>query len=128
MNKVVLVGRITRDVELRYTSDQAAVARITLAVNRRKKEDGADFISCTAWRKTAEIMDKYLHKGDQLAVSGHIRTGSYEKDGQKVYTTEVVVEEMTMLGGKKHEAKPEQNADSDGFVNVPENLEDYLPF
>ena len=92
MNKVQLVGRITKDIELRYTVDQMAVARFTLAVNRRKKDDGADFISCTAFKKTAEIMEKYLHKGDQIAVIGHIHTGSYDKDGKKVYTTEVMVE------------------------------------
>ena len=111
MNKVHLIGRTTKDIDLRYTTQGTAVARFTLAVNRRKKEDGtqeADFISCIAWSKTAEIMDKYVHKGDQVGVVGRIQTGSYEKDGHKVYTTDVVIEELEFLTKKQSaEVTPE---------------------
>lgn len=130
MNQCALIGRVTKDIELRYTQNQKAVARFTLAVDRRKSDDDADFISCIAWNKTAEIMEKYVHKGDQVGVSGHIRTGSYEKDGHKVYTTDVIVEELKLLGGKRdqaQQAKPEPKTDADGFMNANDIDED-LPF
>ena len=106
MNNVCLLGRLTRDPELRYTPQGGvAVVRFTLAVNRRlgkeKRQEiesnhgqTADFISCTAWRQTAELIANYCHQGDQIAVEGRIQTGSYEKDGRRIYTTDVVVNTM----------------------------------
>ena len=114
MNKVELVGRTTKDLEVRNTQSGTAVVRFTVAVNRRKKDDGADFISCVAFGKTAENMGKYVHKGDMVGVSGRIQTGSYEKDGQKVYTTDVIADEVEFLQTKGE--KKEQ--DNDGFEPV----------
>lgn len=103
MNKVVLIGRLTKDPDLRFGAGSGtAVVRFTVAVNRRKKEDGADFISCIAFGKTGETIAQYLTKGRQVAINGNIRTGSYEaKDGTKRYTTEVVVETFEFLGSNK---------------------------
>lgn len=108
MNNVCLTGRLTRDPELRYTPSGAAVVRFTLAVDRRmtkekraeaesKNQPTADFITCTAWNKTAELIANYLQKGRKIAVQGRIQTGSYEKDGRTVYTTDIVVETMEFL-------------------------------
>ena len=133
MNKWQAIGRITKDIEVRYTQSQTAVARFTLAVNRRKKEDGtqeADFISCMAWGKTAEIMDKYVHKGDRIGIVGRIQTGSYEKDGQKHYTTDVVVEELEFLEKKKDSAQSGGQSAQQG--EIPEGFsqltDDDIPF
>jgi len=101
MNKVLLTGRITRDLELRKTQSGTSILRFTLAVNRRFKQEGqpdADFISCTAWAKTADTMNQYLHKGSLIGVEGRITTGSYQdKDGKTVYTTDVTVENFDFL-------------------------------
>jgi len=103
MNRVVLVGRLTKDPELRTTASGISQTRFTLAVNRRTAgADGqreADFISCVAWRGTAEAIAKYLTKGRELAVEGRIQTGSYDaQDGTKRYTTDVVVDNFTFIG------------------------------
>ena len=99
MNNVVLIGRLTRDPEVRYTaSTQMAVARFSLAVDRAGRDKGADFINCVAFGKTAELMEKYTAKGLRLAVQGHIQTGSYDKqDGTKVYTTDVVADRVEFI-------------------------------
>lgn len=132
MNKVILMGRLTRDPEIRYTQGQESmcIAKYTLAVDRRgPKRDGeqtADFISVTAFGKAGEFVEKYVKKGTKLVVSGHIQTGSYtNKDGQKVYTTEVVTEDQEFAESKKSEGNQES---SDGFMNIPEGIEEDLPF
>lgn len=104
MNNVVLIGNITRDIELKYTASQKAMVRFSVAVSRRRKEDGADFINCLAWDKTAENMERYLHKGSKVAVRGRIQTGSYEKDGARVNTFEVIAEDVEFLDSKREEA------------------------
>lgn len=103
MNKCELLGRLTKDIELKYTqNDNKAVARFTLAVNRRGKDAGTDFISCIAWDKTAELLQKYCKKGSQVGIVGRMQTGSYiDKDTKKVYTTDVVVEELDIIWDKK---------------------------
>ena len=110
LNVVALTGRLTRDVELKYTQGGDAVCRFTLAVNRPFKnangENEADFVNCTAWRKTAETMSNFLSKGSLVGVEGAIRTGSYEKDGQRIFTTEVNVNNFTFLETKR---EAEQN-------------------
>lgn len=131
MNAVQLIGRITKDVDLRYTkTEQKPFCRFTLAVNRMRKDDGADFIGCVAWGKTAENMSLYVSQGDQLAITGRIQTGSYERDGHKIYTTEVIcssVEFLRKKGGQ--DQKTEINTKSpDDFIDVPEGIEDELPF
>lgn len=140
MNKVILMGRLTKDPDIRYTSSDTplAVARYTLAVDRRFKKDGdqsADFISCVTFGKSAEFVGKYLKKGVKIAITGRIQTGSYEnKDGQKVYTTDVVVEEHEFAQSKSKEdgsfdSSVEAGDIDDGFMNTPDDFgDDDLPF
>lgn len=135
MNVVVLMGRLTRDPETRYSQDGKAVTRFTIAVDRRTKEKEADFISCVAFGHTAEFIDKYFKQGKRIAVDGRIQTGSYtNKEGKKVYTTDVVVNNAEFAESKGNdyqqgfapaERKPEKE---DDFVTVPEGIEEELPF
>lgn len=110
MNKVCILGRMCKDVELKYTQNQKAFTKFSVACNRRGKDAGTDFISCMAWDKTAEFMQKYCTKGMQVAITGRIQTGDYDdKDGKKVYTTDVIVEEITPIWNKKEENAPFEN-------------------
>lgn len=136
MNRVILCGRLTRDPEVRYanTSNGAmATARYTLAVDRRSKEQATDFISCVAFGKSGEFVEKYLRKGTKVIVSGRIQTGSYtNKDGQKVYTTDVVVEEHEFAESKSASgttsAPAPAQTDADGFMHIPDGIDEELPF
>ncbi len=145
MNKVILMGRLTRDPEVRYSAgDNAlAIARYTLAVDRRFKRDGeatADFINCVSFGRTAEFAEKYFHQGIRIVVSGRIQTGSYtNREGQKVYTTEVVVEEQEFAESKAASERnsaqapapsaPEpESVSADGFMNIPDGIDEELPF
>ena len=143
MNRVILMGRLTRDPEVRYTqgSEPMAVARYTLAVNRRvRKDDGsqeADFINIVAFRKAGEFAEKYFRQGVRVLVSGRIQTGSYtNKDGQRVYTTDVIVDEQEFAdsknsSGRTGDYQPTSTPSSvgDGFMNIPDGVEDEgLPF
>ena len=129
MNKVILMGRLTKDVETRY-SGEMAVARYSLAVDRKFKKEGeqtADFINCVAFGKNGEFAEKYLHKGMKIAVTGRIQTGNYkDKDGKTVYTTDIVVEEHEFCESKNNYANAK--ADADGFMSIPDNVDDELPF
>lgn len=124
MNKVCLIGRSTSDVELKQTSTGRDYVKFTLAVDRglgkEARESGkqtADFISCVAWGQTAEFLNKYIHKGDRLGITGKIQTGSYiNNDGDKVYTMDVVVENTTLLEGKKENTK---NTEADSMAWLP---------
>lgn len=107
MNHFVGIGRLTRDPEVKYTQSGNAVARFTLAIDRRRSADGnhqADFISCVAWEKTAEVIAQYVSKGQKIAVDGRIQTRSYDKDGRKVYVTEVIVQSMEFCDSKRDAA------------------------
>ena len=130
MNKVILTGRLTRDPEVRY-SGETAVARYALAVDRKFKKEGeatADFINCVAFGKSGEFVEKYLRKGTKIAITGRIQTGSYtNKDNQKVYTTDIVVEEHEFCESKGTQEAP-ANTDSDGFMSIPDNIDEELPF
>ncbi len=156
MNKVILMGRLTRDPEVRYSAgdNSLAVARFTLAVDRRFRRDrdgndaSADFISCVSFGRQAEFAEKYFRKGLKIAVTGRIQTGSYtNRDGQKVYTTEVVVEEQEFAESKSATdsynsaphpqaaparqpsvPSPEETGDTDGFMNIPDGIDEELPF
>ena len=143
MNKVILMGRLTRDPEMRYAQNEngTAVARYSLAVDRRFKRDGeqdADFIGCVVFGKGAEFAEKYLQKGTKIVVTGRIETGSYtNKDGQKVYTTNVVVEEQEFAeskaasqgnGGGYQNAGSNNSTSGDGFMNIPDGVDEELPF
>jgi len=135
MNKVILMGRLVADPEVRYSQGQNAtcIARYRLAVDRKFKKDGeadADFISCVALGRNGEFAEKYLHKGMKIAVIGRIQTGSYtNKDGAKVYTTDIVVEEHDFCESKKTSAQGNApQTDSDGFMNIPDGFDEELPF
>ena len=152
MNKVILMGRLTRDPDVRYSQGENSmcIARYTIAVDRRGRRDNnsdaqtADFISCVAFGRTGEFAEKYLKKGTKICVTGRIQTGSYtNKDGQKVYTTDVVVEEHEFAesrnaqgsnpgfnGGNQAPAFDAGNNQSqgDGFINIPDGIDEELPF
>lgn len=145
MNKVILIGRLTRDPEVRYSQGEqsTAVARYTLAVDRRFRREGdqqtADFIGCVAFGRQGEFAEKYLRKGIKIAITGRIQTGSYtNRDGQKVYTTDVVVEEQEFAeskaasennGGFVPTDRPSPSvAAGDGFMNIPDGIDEELPF
>lgn len=141
MNKVILMGRLTRDPEVRYSQNDTsmAIARYTLAVDRRFNRDGeqnADFISCVVFGKGAEFAEKYLQKGMKILVTGRIQTGSYtNKDGQKVYTTDVVIDDQefaesraSSAGGGNPGNSSNNSTSKDGFMNIPDGLDDELPF
>ena len=145
MNKVILMGRLTRDPEVRYSQGEnsTAIARYTLAVDRRNArgnngdDQTADFINCVAFGRSGEFAEKYFRKGIKLLVSGRIQTGSYtNKDGVKVYTTEVVVEDQEFAESKNspdangaNRPAPAASTDgSDGFMNIPDGIDEELPF
>lgn len=145
MNKVILMGRLTRDPEVRYSQGEnsMAIARYTIAVDRRVRRDGdqqtADFINCVAFGRSGEFAEKYFHKGIKIAVTGRIQTGSYtNKDGQRVYTTDVVVEEQEFAESKSASANnagaaaangnAAGSAIGDGFMNLPDGIDEELPF
>lgn len=138
MNKLILMGRLTKDPEVRYSQGEksTAVARYTLAVDRKFNRDGepnADFINCIAFGKNGEFTEKYLHKGIKILVEGRIQTGSYtNKDGMKVYTTDVVVESCEFAESKNasqnERPQPAPQTDSDGFMNIPDGIDEELPF
>ena len=134
MNKVVLMGRLTRDPEIKYMADDKAVARYTMAVDRRFKKEGneqtADFISCVSFGNTAVFLEKYGHRGTKFVAEGRIQTGSYtNKEGNKVYTTDVVVDSLEFAESKKNQGT-EGNVITmpDGFMNIPDGMEEELPF
>lgn len=144
MNKVIIMGRLTREPEVRWTQanssqEQICIARYTLAVDRRTKDNGADFPQVVAFGRAAEFAEKYLHKGTKLVVTGRIQTGSYtNRDGIKVYTTEVIAEDQEFAESKAaagdrqdtwqqgNESQPAQ--DADGFMNIPDGIDEELPF
>lgn len=124
MNKVVLMGRLTKDPEVRYSAGEnnTAVARFSVAINRRANNAETDFINCVAFGKTAELIEKYFKKGNRICVSGRIQTGSYtNKDGAKVHTTDVVVEELDFVE-TKGEGATSAPADTNGFEPINEAL------
>ena len=134
MNSVQLIGRLTRDPEIRYTDGGASIARFGLAVDRRfKQENGADadFINIVSFGKTAEFIEKYFHKGMKIALNGRIQTGSYtDKDGKKVYTTDIVAETVEFCESKGTSSNndataPAQNGE---FMNIPDGIDEELPF
>ena len=148
MNKVILMGRLTRDAEIRYSQGESstAVARFTVAVDRRFRRDNdeqtADFIGCVAFGRTAEFLERFGRKGTKFVLEGRIQTGSYtNKDGQRVYTTDVIGEEQEFAeskaaaannGGGYQQAAPSRpeptQAAGDGFMNIPDAIDEELPF
>ena len=134
MNKVILMGRLTADPEIRYSQgqngEQMAIARFSVAVDRRFKKENdasADFPSCVAFGKTADFVGKYFYKGMKIALEGRLQTGSYEKDGVKHYTTDVIAEAVEFAESKKAAAE-EAAQPSPGFTEIPTDIENDLPF
>jgi single-strand DNA-binding protein len=135
MNQISLIGRLTKASELKYTQSGTAIFKNSIAINRKFKREETDFINILAFGKTAELIANHVNKGDQLGIEGHIQTGSYEKDGQKKYTFEVVVDSITFIGGKKEQA-PKYTADpsnpikkdNDPFTGQTDVSDDDLPF
>lgn len=136
MNKVILMGRLTKDPEVRYSQGVSAnqiVARYTLAVDRRfSKENEADFINCVVFGKSAEFSEKYFRKGTNVLIEGRIQTGSYtNQKGEKIYTTDIVVESQEFAESKKQgeeQPRPNMTVSADGFMNIPDNIDEELPF
>ena len=157
MNKVILMGRLVRDVEVRYSQGDAstAIGRFSLAVDRRvsrnnpNNEPTADFISCVAFGRQAEFLERFGKKGVKFVVEGRIQTGSYtNRDGQKVYTTDVIVENIEFAESKSASSNNSGNtgysnnsysapapaqasapaAAGDGFMNIPDGIDEELPF
>ena len=139
MNKVILIGRLIKDPDVRMGTNDTKIARYTLAVNRKyhkNNEPTADFIGCVALGKNGEFAEKYLYKGIKIAVTGRIQTGSYtNRDGQKVYTTDVLIEEQEFVESKKSQSEeqsqppvPSPEQDTSGFMDMPSIMDDELPF
>ena len=134
MNSVQLIGRLTRDPEIRYTDGGASIARFGLAVDRRfKQENGsdADFINIVSFGKTAEFIEKYFHKGMKIALNGRIQTGSYtDKDGKKVYTTDIVAENVEFCESKGTSSNNDAQAPAPNgdFMSIPDGMDEELPF
>ena len=135
MNKVILLGRLTRDPEIRYSAgtNSTCVAKFSLAVDRKRAKEGepsADFINCTCFGKIGEFAEKYLHKGMKIAVEGRWQTGSFtNKDGVKVYTNDCIIENIEFADSKKEQTPPSQpQTDEDGFMNIPDGIDEELPF
>lgn len=123
MNKAILMGRLTKDPEVRRTQEDKAVARFTVAINRRGNNEETDFINCVAFGKTAEVVEKYFFKGNRICLSGRIQTGSYtNKDGAKVYTTDIIVEELDFVESKGESNAPSTSLSSAGFEPIDETL------
>lgn len=131
MNKVILIGRIVRQPEVRYTNN-TAIARYTLAVDRRFKKDGeptADFINCVAFGKSGEFAEKYFNKGMKVAVTGRIQTGNYkDRDGRTVYTTDIVIEEQEFAESKQSQQTAPQKPKQEEWMSIPDGISEELPF
>lgn len=135
MNSVCLVGRLTRDPDVMYTDGGLSIARFGIAVDRRFKKDGeqaADFPNVIAFGKTAEFIEKYFFKGMRIGLTGRIQTGNYtNKEGVKVYTTDVIAENVEFAESKSNsdsQERPQNRSDSDGFMNIPDGIDEELPF
>ena len=143
MNKVIMMGRLTRDPEVRYSQNEnsTAIARFSLAVDRRFKRDGeptADFFNCTAFGKQGEFVEKYLKQGTKVVITGRVQNDNYtNKNGEKVYSVQIMVEEIEFAeskaaaSGQGSDFAPTQSSNPapapDGFMNIPTGFEE-LPF
>lgn len=135
MNSVQLVGRFTKDPDVRYSNDGSTIAKFSIAVDRRFKQEGqpeADFINIIAFGKTAEFIEKYFKKGMRIGLNGRIKTGSYKNDeGKTIYTTDVVAENVEFVESKGtgtgSAAAPNTKA-GDGYMNIPDGIDEELPF
>ena len=142
MNKVILMGRLTRDPETRYSQgeNQFAISRFSLAIDRRFKRQGepeADFFNCTAFGRQAEFVEKYLRQGTKILLTGRVQNDNYtNRNGEKVYSVQIIAEEIEFAESRNAQSggglqtgmpSPEQAVD-DGFLNIPNGIEEELPF
>ena len=134
MNSIILMGRLTKDPETRYHANgTTSITRFTIAVERKYKLSGedkprTDFINCFAWNKKGEMIAKHFGKGNMIAVRGSVETGSYDKNGNKVYTTEVNVDEVSFTGERRERKEENTQIDNYGFMNIPDGIDEDLPF
>ena len=138
INNVVLVGRLTKDVEVKKTQSGLSVASFTIACDRRlsqeqknNNEQSADFISCVAWRGSADFLGRYAHKGDAVGVEGRIQTRNYDRDGQKVYVTEIIANSVSILHSNQPrqaqaQTQPQQQTQNTAATQANDPIEDYL--
>lgn len=134
INNVVLVGRLTKDVEVKKTQSGLSVASFTVACDRRlsqeqrnNNEQSADFISCVAWRGSADFLGNYAHKGDTVGVEGRIQTRTYDRDGQKVYVTEIVASSVSILHSTQpRQAQAQTQPQNTAATQANDPIEDYL--
>ena len=130
MNKVILMGRLTKDPEVRYTNGGKTIGSFSIAVDRRFKSEGqpeADFFTCVTFGKQAEFVEKYLKKGTKILLGGQIQNNNYEKDGVKHYNTQIVVDEIEFAESKRSQSEDSSSKD-DGFMAIPDDSADELPF
>lgn len=132
MNKVIEMGRLTKDPEVSSSNSGTTFARFSIAVDRRFKREGepdADFFNCTAFGKTAEFVEKYLQKGTKVLVTGRLQNNNYtNKEGQKVYDVRIMIEEIEFAESKKDNSQSTQDTQGTDFLNVPDGLVEELPF
>lgn len=135
MNKIIMIGRLTRDLDLRYLADNRVLTKGSIAVDRKHKKEGeseTDFFNITAFGKTADIMSKYLHKGSKIAIEGELRNNNYtDKDGHKVYSNEIIVNSFDFAEGKSSSTSDNntaQPAPDNDFMGIPEDIEEEIPF
>ena len=127
LNSIILMGRLTRDPELRKSSNDTSITNFTLAIDRKYKRDGepsADFFNCTAFGKTAEFVEKYLKKGTKILIEGHLQNDTYEKDGQKKTVTKILIDSCEFAESKS----ASQGNDTPAPKTQEEMLQDELPF
>ena len=128
MNKLILMGRLTADPEVRYTQDSKAVASFNFAVNRRFDKENSDFFRCVAFGKTAEGIEKMVKKGTKLVVAGSIQNNNYtDKNGVKRYEMQVIVDEFEFCESKGVSATNTQTS-PEGFMDIPDGIDEELPF
>ena len=137
MNKIILMGRLTKDPEIKYSQGEkpVAIGRFSVAVNKKYKREGgptADFFNCTAFGRQAEFIEKYLKKGSKVLITARLENNNYEKDGKTVYDNAIIVEEIEFADSKKtdesHSQPESQPQPADGLMNIPTGVEEELPF
>jgi single-strand DNA-binding protein len=132
MNHIILMGRLVKDPDVSYANSGTTIGRFTIAVDRRFKREGqpeADFFNCTTFGKQAEFVEKYLKKGTKILLSGELQNNNYtDKDGVAHYSVSVIVNEIEFAESKKSQTENNSGAGNKDFMNIPEGLEEELPF
>ena len=124
MNQVLLIGRLTKDPELKYSQSGKAFCRFSLAVAKEFNRNETDFFDCVAWNKTAEIIAEYLRKGKRAAIQGRLETGSYEKDGKNIKTYSIVVDKFEFVDSRRKEQQLQDSQNKETFTDDDEIMDD----